>query len=274
MIGYYGYRGSGKTLNLVAEVFGQFKRNPDLVVLTNTPLFFPSHPKTGQILNQYHYSSIGELEEFFLFCLSENKDYILSKEAIVIIDEANLAIPSRLFSKLPPFFLSFMAESRKLNVEIMFTTQHPLRVDLILRELCETWYNCDRIPLFGFLRRVEQELSPKATPVASMGTKFILRPSLYYSMYDTYHIVGMDASLLPPKDSKLAKMTDFLTKTYLPNGGELARADLADVLVKPISDAVGSLRRFVLPSSLPSASPPAGETGEGENPWARGIRPR
>jgi len=273
MIGYYGYRGSGKTLSLVAEVYSVFQKNPDLIVLTNTPFTFPPHKKTGKILSQYHYSSISELEEFFLFCLSENKEHILSKEAIVVIDEANLAIPSRLFSKLPPFFLSFMAESRKLNVEIMFTTQHPLRVDLILRELCETWYHCDRLPLFGILRRTEEELTPQATPIASMGSKYMLRPSVFFSYYDTYHIVGMDPSLLPPKDQKIEKMTEFLRLNYLPNLAGLARKDLAETLVSPINEAARYLRN-VLPSSLPSASPPAGETGEGENPWVRGIRPR
>jgi len=221
MIGYYGYRGSGKTLSMIQNLWREFKRDPDICVITNTPLFFPPHPKTGQTLLQHLFYTVDELQEFFLFAVSE-KDRLLSRMTFVVIDEASVAMPSRFFSKIDPFVLPFLAESRKMNVEIFFTTQHPSRVDVILRELTETWYQCS--PVIGFLpwiRREEQDLSPNGEIVQSFKVDFLIFVKKYWPMYDTTWIVGINPALLPPKTERQLKMESFL-QNYNPSWREQA----------------------------------------------------
>jgi len=208
MIGYYGYRGSGKTLSLTAHLWDEFRRDPDICVITNTPFSFPPHPKTGQSLLQHLFFTVDELEEFFLFAVSE-KDKVLSRMTFVVIDEASVAMPSRFFSKIDPFILPFLAESRKFNVEIIFTTQHPSRVDLILRELTETWFHCQRVSFLGLIKKEEQDLSPSGQVIATHGQSWIIFRKKYFSMYDTTWIVGINPSLLPPKTKAQMKMLAF-----------------------------------------------------------------
>lgn len=238
MVGYYGYRGSGKTLNLVADIYKVFIKNPDIIVITNTPLFFPPHPKTQTNLKQYQWTTIEELRHFFEFAMSEG-NLVLNKPTIVIIDEANLVLPSRLFSKLPAFFLTFLAESRKLNTEIYFTTQHPARVERILKELTETWIHCQKIPFFGWTKKIEEELSPDGDLIEEFGVSLRFFHKKYYSMYNTHHIIGVREDLKNSLPAQVKPMEDFIDFHY--------RQD-----------------SILPPSPLPSTSSPlGGKTGEG-----------
>jgi len=231
MIGYYGYRGSGKTLSLTAHLYKQFLKDPDICVITNTPFFFPPHKKTGQKLIQHLFFTVDELKEFFLFAVAE-KDKVLSRMTYVIVDEASVALPSRFFAKIDPFMLPFMAESRKFNVEIIFTTQHPSRVDKILRELTETWFECTSVPFFRFIKREEQDLTPDGQLVKSHGIKWLFFPKKYHIMYDTTHIVGMDPALMPTLTEAQKRMVQFLTN-YFPvtNDGGIAEGTIPPSLV-------------------------------------------
>lgn len=230
--GYYGFVGAGKTLSCVVDIYKQFKRDPEIVVLTNTPLSFPKHK--GKALQQHLWNYPEELQEFFLFAFT-NEDLVTKRKTIVLIDEANLVLPSRLFAKLPPFFLSFFAQARKMNIHVYFTTQHFLRIDVVLRELVEVWVRCEPVGL-GWIRQTEQEISPSGTIQDEFDRRFIFFKKKYYSMYDTLYKVSMDKNLLPPPP-EIQRMKSFLTTTFL-----------------------GDVDEVPLPSASPS--PEGKETGE------------
>jgi len=251
MIGYYGYRGSGKTLSLVANLWREFVRDPDICVITNTPLTFPPHPKTGQVLLQHLFYTVDELQEFFLFAVAE-KDRILTRMTFVIVDEASVAMPSRFFSKIDPFVLPFLAESRKMNVEIFFTTQHPSRVDVVLRELTETWFQCS--PVIGFLpwiRREEQDLSPNGEILNSYKVDFLLRVKKYWPMYDTHWIVGINPALLPKKTEQQRKMDSFL-QNYNPSWRLQAPLAVSKRGIGVVSGGITDRGDVMLPDAPPN----------------------
>jgi hypothetical protein len=209
--GYYGWVGAGKTLSAVADIYARFKRDPNIVVLSNTPLVFPK--VKGKELTQYLWHTTEEIQEFFLFAFSE-ENLLHERPTIVFIDEANLVLPSRLFAKLPPFFLSFFAQARKMNVHIYFTTQHFTRVELVLRELVEVWVKCERIMPFGWIRMTEQEISPSGTIMEEHGNRIRFFKKKYFKMYDTLYKVGMDKHLMPPTSGELARLESFIDGAY------------------------------------------------------------
>lgn len=229
MIGYTGYRGEGKTLTCVHDIWGLWQRNPYLIVLTNTPLYFPNHKDTGEPLRQIFWRDIMELQNFFAFAMT-HEDTILKNEFLVFIDEANLVMPSRLFAKLPEFMLSFMAQSRKFNTEIFFTTQHPQRVDKILRELTENWVQCKRVfpKLIPQLFSVNHEviLSNEGLPIENIASNIFWRPTRFYAYYDTYFKVSMPKDITPDFVENDSKMLDFLDAYLLdpPREGEMNTA--------------------------------------------------
>lgn len=193
MLGYSGFRGAGKTRALVGDIYNKFQKNPDLIIFTNTPLTFPKHKKTGKELIQYVYSDIEEIMSFFEYAVL-NPDVLLEKESLVVIDEANLVMPSRFYDKLDGSVLAFLAESRKLNTDIFFTTQHPARVDKVLRELTEEWYLCRSLGSMLTIK-LKMILDNAGQPLEQIGRSFMFRPSRFHGMYDTHYIVGMSEKL-------------------------------------------------------------------------------
>jgi len=215
MRGYFGYRGQGKTMSLVSDIWSFWMEYPDLVLLSNTPMGFGNHPVTGKPMDFYLWNSVEELQDFFRFAVV-SPDLVMRRFTVVVIDEANLVMPSRLFAKLDPFVLSFLAESRKLNCEIFFTTQHPLRPDKVLRELTEEWVECTRVPILGWIRQERMVLTSEGKPVESLGSSWLLRKSKYGAFYNTRHIVGMDEALLPRFQGH-PKMLGYLESVFDPN---------------------------------------------------------
>jgi len=130
------------------------------------------------------------------------------------MDEANLVIPSRLFGKLKPFVLSFLAESRKLNCDIFFTTQHPSRVEKVLRELTEEWVGCIKIPILGWIYQQHETLSAEGKFIETTNRALLVRKSKYWSLYNTRHIVGMDSDLMPDIKIKNNAIFDALERFF------------------------------------------------------------
>lgn len=244
MIGYYGYRGAGKTLSLSYDLFDMFKKNPNLCVITNTPFFFPPHKDTGQIMLQYLWEDTKQLEPFVLNWLSSSTEVCRQRETVVVIDEANLVMPSRFFAKLEPWFLSFLAQSRKMNVEVIFTTQDTSRVDKVLRELCETWFLMEPLPLpfFHFIRRTEQHISSEGTVLSEMGTSYIFRTHPLYKFYNTFYKVNVNSSLLPESENPTCPENQFFDH-FWPNDDQVIDSD---VVWPPVEDYCWISRNGIL----------------------------
>jgi len=258
MIGYYGFRGAGKTLSLVVDLYAIWKKDPSIIVISNTPMDFGIHPKTKTRLNFFLYNKIDELSGFMGFCISE-RERIIDKMTYVVIDETGVVLPSRFFQKIPQFMLAFLMESRKINVEILFTVQHPTKTDKVLRELTEFWRYCSRTPLLGWIKQTEEELDPAScTVVKEYRKRFVFFPRKYYKFYDSYYFVGMDEALSGDIEAMKPHMREFVFKTY-PVPADRALPDLrAQGLPFPsrkvsTGDTLGGVVSPVLPSDLREA---------------------
>ncbi len=202
MIGYYGFRGAGKTLNAIADLYEQFIRNDKIFIISNTPLYFPPHPKTGNKLRWQRWYDLDELTAFFYYAMKHG-DAILEQQTVILIDEASVVLNARFWKNIDPALGAFMFQSRHINVEMVFTTQHPSMVDANLRKITESWYHVEKLKLFGLISTrfstiKEQELTPEGTVIDEHGTRHRLNVKKFWKMYrtdGTDSIVGLGRTL-------------------------------------------------------------------------------
>lgn len=125
MILLVGRRGSGKTL-LATEIACERMRAGQKVYANYSIV----DRRNGNCAGRVH-SMIDTLD---------------LRDCTVVIDEANLWVSSREWSKIPTQVITGWQESRKTGVSFIFTSQHESRVDLIIRELVDWVYICERVP--------------------------------------------------------------------------------------------------------------------------------
>jgi len=233
MRGYHGFIGDGKTANMVRDVLRACNRRKKTLVVSNTPIDL-KRPE-----NFYLWNDTSELEAIASYFFAVG---FSPRPIIVCIDEANLVMPSRFFKDLKSFMLPFLAESRKLNVEIWFTTQHPARPDVILRELTEEWIHCKcyslPFPDFAYMREERKEegkwhLSMKSIPILfTRKVQFLDKecnlleekrtwPSFglrsVWGRYDTHYLIGMNNH--KPDMTASTELLDWLSSSLHFAGG-------------------------------------------------------
>lgn len=114
MEGFYGLPGAGKTYLLASIGLDAIKKGREV---------YANFRLTGA-----HY-----FNDIF--------DIINVRKGVILIDEINLSFPSRMWDKLPPQFLYFWSQTRKMELDIYFTSQHPDRVDKVPKEICNwSWW--------------------------------------------------------------------------------------------------------------------------------------
>lgn len=195
MIGYSGFKGAGKTRAMVKDVYKAWLKNPDIVVFTNTPLTFGKHKKTGSELKQFLFDQINDLEPLFLL-YRDYPEIALSNMTFCLFDEASVCMPSRFFTKIDEFMLPFLAQARHINVLMLYTTQHPSRVDKIIRELTEEIIFVKS--LGNFLTITHTTLLDPGTCKPPQDAAVSMRmffPKKYNVLYDTHYMVSMSSKL-------------------------------------------------------------------------------
>lgn len=68
------------------------------------------------------------------------------REGVILLDEANLSFPSRMWVKMPPEFLYFWSQTRKMQLDIYMSSQHPDRLDKVPKEIMNWAYVCKKLP--------------------------------------------------------------------------------------------------------------------------------
>ncbi|MEA3305158.1 MAG: zonular occludens toxin domain-containing protein [Patescibacteria group bacterium] len=142
----------------------------------------------------------------------------LQKQTIIFIDEASIAMPSVMWKDAPEFVRLLLAESRKLNIDIIYTTQHPARVYNILRELTETWVKCVNLWNLVILQK-EQFISPSVTQIEEISSSTLIYPRRFYGIYNTHYIVGMEKFKISQEEKENAsedkrKLLEFTERLY------------------------------------------------------------
>lgn len=221
MIGYWGYRGAGKTLNAVADLYERFNWDPNILILSNTPLFFPKHKKTGGELEWIRWWDMDEVVAYFQECMKYG-DEVMKRPTYVLIDEASVTMNARFWKECDPAMLAFMFQSRHINVEIVFTTQHPSMVDANLRRITETWQHCEKMRFLGlfptkWMSITEQELTPEGGIVEEHHTRRRFFVKRYWPMYRTDGVdslVGVSRNVRKDVPNVRAEFIEAIHRAY------------------------------------------------------------
>jgi hypothetical protein len=231
MKSYIGYRGSGKTLNIVSEIEKEFhacvRKNIQFVLVTNTPLFI--EPYKGEDLRQFLYNDIECISHFFSYCMSE--PWVTNGcHTIVLIDEANIMLPARYWKNTPKDFSPFLQQSRHFSVDFWYTTQAIKYVDVNLLRVTDEFIQCspfpnypkwmyDYLPFFckTFAIRLDTcDVDPTTGNFEVISTKYFFRPSRSYGKYYTKYNISMPNHVSPTSDgiSNTAVHHYFREKVY------------------------------------------------------------
>lgn len=66
---------------------------------------------------------------------SDLKELLFIKRGMILVDEINLSCPSRWWGRFPPRLAYWWSQSRKMDLDIYWTSQHEDRVDKIVKEI-------------------------------------------------------------------------------------------------------------------------------------------
>lgn len=172
-----GRRGSGKTL-LAAEIAqARMKRgervyaNFDVELVKRVRGGFVPVARAGRIYSLLDALDLGDCS--------------------VVIDEANLWVSARQWSKIPASVLSTWQQSRKRGLSFVFTSQHEERVDKIVRELTDWILVCERpgilpkwLPFFRVKWTYLEEIGAVRRG-ADCGVEYRWVPDRVFAGYDT-----------------------------------------------------------------------------------------
>lgn len=125
--------GAGKTKNVFQDAFYRKQLNPDGIVIGNVPYDFVD----------VHYSSYEDLEkilEHVLLYIRKTNDvqtlwFYTFRPIYWIIDEAHTYFFSRNFKRFNTWGLLTMTQCRKRDMQMVFVTQTPAQIDILIRRL-------------------------------------------------------------------------------------------------------------------------------------------
>jgi len=160
-----GKMGAGKSFTLTYTVWMARLARPDMPVYTNMPLRLPG---TGPV-----------------YALRNLKDFLKARNGLVVIDELNTVLPSRVWKAAPGALLFMFSHARKHGLDVVFTAQHEKRIDTIVRELVTRWVYVSNWQRLGFfMGRLMQDFGlGKPT---TMGMSLVPAPFLVPEIADAY----------------------------------------------------------------------------------------
>jgi hypothetical protein len=187
---YVGLMGEGKTLSMVNDALERVRAGQQ--VYSNVPF---RNVKRGWFDKNYtlqpHIVGTQELEQLII-----EKD-----NALFCIDEANIVFPSYYWKKLSPEYLIRFCQTRKVKVDLFYTSQGFTHTVIRLRELTNEVVKCEHRRFFTsqffintgydpekFDRDFSTEYQEKR---AQIWQKRIYwgKAKYLFKCFDTYHII-------------------------------------------------------------------------------------
>jgi len=132
--GFVGTYGSGKSLWLTRHAQWYFKR--DLPVISNMPIW-GYNSKREKVMSKFIYND--DIYDFL------TKQLFQKKLTLLIVDEASAIFDSYNFKKLPPEVFEMLKQSRKIKLDIMYTSQRHQDIMTRLRDNSQVIYICKPI---------------------------------------------------------------------------------------------------------------------------------
>lgn len=205
---YIGLLGSGKTLSMVNDASDLLKTGRR--VFTNVPFRLLDSQNTPTFLNgkQFEYALKTETNALFL------------------IDEASIVLPSYYWNKLSSDYIIRFAQARKYGLDIFYTSQGWNHTVRRLRDLTNEVVKCSKytIAKWDFIKNTTfdpEYFDQKVISGTDFEKKFIIaNKTLFpktlkrlYKMYDTYHLITtsttMGVGLEEIPDKPVIDSTDY-----------------------------------------------------------------
>lgn len=123
---FTGRPGSGKTYMLVKQGIKLLKKGETVYSNVLINLTDEEQEKFGNRLRYWR----------------SLQDLVRIKNGYILLDEAHIYMPSRNWEKLPVEMQYKLSQHRKEGLHIIGTTQSIKRIDTIMRELIDTWFEC------------------------------------------------------------------------------------------------------------------------------------
>lgn len=208
IIAFYGYMGQGKTYNLAEYCLNELnngrvvytnfamnwngydeRNNKWLVLLHKLRLHkLKRYPKTN--LRRFH--NVAQLQEL--------------KDGLVALDEGWLYFDSYVLTKMDIEQRRKIYMSRKDGLDIIYTTQRPSQVHIVLRGLTSVWWECKKYEfrffaytknLFVRILRDVNDYEGKVDHETELDRK-VLRPRKeVYDSFDTYEKIELAGDTTP-----------------------------------------------------------------------------
>lgn len=226
---YTGKTGSGKTYQMIRDVYPKWLRGTD--VYSNTALFFEKfggragstiekNPENFTYWEKY-VINIGfkwlcrafkwkfrPLRRGHIGYYDDISELIELKDGIIIMDEAQNLLDARNWENLPIEFSNKLRQHRKHNLDLYATTQNMGTIDINMRRLVQKWAHCsDLFALFwlrnpswlSIHRRDEKDIDELYNKVDDLvvttkkSSYFIISKFLTRRIYDTLYDIGFKA---------------------------------------------------------------------------------
>lgn len=122
------------------------------------------------------------------------------RSGVILVDEINIFFSSRFWRSLPPQIMYFWAQSRKMKLDLYWTSQHLSRIDTIIREITNWVWLCQKISPFNLFTLFKTSLyTPESIyhlkNRAFLTNYFFLNKKIYNS-YNTYEIIDLPNHLI------------------------------------------------------------------------------
>lgn len=184
--------GKGKTISAVHLLIDRLKEYPKAILITNV--------KIKSIKNEtYFFSTTEELVE-----LLKNKITVGDRKGyVVFIDEIHVVL-AELFGRTDPIFLTFLSQQRKMNINIIGTSQMYNRLPRVIRDylrqsgqiiICSNFMKAIQINRWLNMKNVEEDSKNNLDYSGCHWEIFIHTIELYES-YDTFAVISQIQGLM------------------------------------------------------------------------------
>lgn len=185
-------QGKGKTISAVHLLIDRLKEYPKAILITNV--------KIKNIKNETYYFSTTEE----LVTLLKNKITVGDRKGyVVFIDEIHVVL-AELFGRTNPIFLTFLSQQRKMNINIIGTSQMYNRLPRVVRDylrqsgqiiICSNILKAIQINRWLNMENVEEDSKNNLDFHGCHFEIFIHTVELYES-YDTFAVITQIQGLM------------------------------------------------------------------------------
>lgn len=191
--GFIGLMGSGKTYAAVHYAFHARKANPHLVVASNIRslhlpggecVYIKSMP--GDMINLIQ--QMLEMREALRKQGLPDREVRRRCALLILLDEVNVIMPSRLWDQVPTELLYWLMQTRKLWCDVLYTAQVFDGCDKIVREITAETMEMSSWVNFGFFWYKRYALGMHSKP---KGSGVVWARDAVFGAYDTTEMISI-----------------------------------------------------------------------------------